>query len=109
MKEEEALRKVQIALDNDAEVYVSRIEQCEGSLDHIARNYQGMLNLTTTLDETAEKHQEAKEELQSLLGQLHKADAMVSKLEALGSEIEEYTGELDVKIRRLWQATDERT
>jgi len=103
MKEEEALRRVQIALDNDAEVYVSRIEQCEGALEHTARNFEGMLNVTSGLDDAAERHLAARDELASMLSSLHRAEALVSRLEATGAELEQYTDELDVKTQRLAQ------
>lgn len=96
----DALLKIQIALENDTEVYLSKVEQLEGSLDQTAKHYSQLFAATEEAEHRAEEHALAKQELETLLAGIDKIEGAVDKLSKIAEELDRWTTSLVDNARK---------
>lgn len=92
---EDAIVKSQIALDNDTEVYLSRVEQIESSLDQNAKHYSKLLASTDNLEAQSDEFLAAKKELEELLASLGSIERAADKLDVIADELDRYCTQLE--------------
>lgn len=92
---EHAIAKSQIALENDTEVYLSRVEQIESSLDQNAKHYSKLLVSTDNLESQSEEFLAAKNELEGLLTSLDSIERAADKLDVIADELDRYCTQLE--------------
>lgn len=93
-----ALWRVQIAIENETEVSLARLEELEGVSDRLAKHYVGMLDMTESTEQSAERLARSKIRHDKILQSLDKIDQSVSRYERLAEEISLWCTELEKNV-----------
>lgn len=96
---DDALWRVQIAVENETEVSLARLEEMEGVSDRLAKHFVGMLDMTEATERSAERFADSKLRLEQTLQSLNKIDQCVSRYERIAEEISLWCTELEKNVR----------
>lgn len=91
---QDAINKIEFALENDTEVYVGHIERLEGLLNEYTQFYISMLEMTDRSEQWIEEFTQAKKNFDGWVLQISRLESVVKAHETRAREIEAYVKSL---------------
>lgn len=96
-----ALQKLQRTVEADTEVMIGELELMERANINASTKYSALADKAEDLVSTSSSIKKTNEDIKERLAQLDEIVENVDVLEHLAAEMEEWSRELEVKLRRL--------